>query len=398
LSSATVAAERTDARQIVVQIAFSGRSTMGQRHTLVSMLALAALALPGLGMVASTRAQNGTPVASQPPTRVIAILTGPNSINETHTRYGVDGTDLGHTFLFGDQIVMVFGDTFGPARTDWRSNVAAVSTDEDPSDGISFDRMIEDLPGHAKELIDNDLVPGEEVTIIPTYGIAVGERMFLHYMAVRKWGTPGRWDLNQSGLAYSDDEGQTWTVDPNATWVADSNFGQVAIEAVGAYAYFFGIPGGRFGGVNLARVKLDQLREKSAYEYWDGTDWVLSDESVATTIVPAPVGELSVRWNSYYNTWVMMYLNEDKYSIVLRTADCLTGPWSDERVVATGADYPQLYAPFMLPKWNDGPDIYFTMSLFGPYHVQLMATSLGDAARTASDPSCVTPASPVATG
>lgn len=371
---------------------------MWQRLTLMSALAVATLVLTGLSMTAFTRAQTGTPVADKLPTRVVAILTGPNSANETHTRYGVDGTDLGHTFLFEAEIVMVFGDTFGPAQTDWRSNVAAFISDDDPSDGLTIDRMIEDLPGHAKELIDQDMVPGVEVTIIPTYGVAVGERMFLHYMAVREWGAPGHWDLNQSGLAYSDDQGQTWTVDPNATWAANSNFGQVAIETVGEYAYFFGIPGGRFGGVNLARVKLDQLLEKDTYEYWDGTDWIQGDESVAVTIVPAPVGELSVRWNSYYNTWVMMYLNENKYSIVLRTADCLTGPWSDERVVATGADYPQLYAPFMLPKWNDGPDIYFTMSLFGPYHVQLMATSLEKTAHTASSSSCVAPTSPVATG
>jgi hypothetical protein len=71
-----------------------------------------------------------------------------------------------------------------------------------------------------------------------------------------------------------------------------------------------------------------------------------------------------------------MTLNEDRYSIVLRTADELTGPWSEERIVATGKEFPQLYAPYMLPKWNDGPDIYFTMSLFGPYQVYMMRTSL----------------------
>jgi hypothetical protein len=72
----------------------------------------------------------------------------------------------------------------------------------------------------------------------------------------------------------------------------------------------------------------------------------------------------------------MMYLNEDKYAIVLRTADALPGPWSEEWIVATGQDFPSLYAPYQLPKWNDGPDIYFTMSLFGPYQVYLMKTSL----------------------
>ena len=322
------------------------------------------------------------------PLREVAILTGPDSINETHTRYLVDGTDLGHTFFHGNELYMVFGDTFGPAKTDWRSNVAAVITDDDPSDGLTFDRMIEDLPGHAQVLIKPSMVPGTEVTIIPTYGVSVGDRMYLHYMQVIHWGDPGRWDLGSSGFAYSDDDGQTWTVDPDATWPGDSNFGQVAIERVGDYLYLFGIPGGRFGGVHLARIAPEQILEVSEYEYWDGAAWV-ADAGQATGLVPAPVGELSVRWNSHYGKWLMMYLNEDKYAIVLRTADCLTGPWDEERTVTTGAEHPQLYAPFMLPAWNDGPEIYFTMSMFGPYNVWLMETSLADVEPTGASEPCI---------
>jgi Domain of unknown function (DUF4185) len=337
-----------------------------------------------------SRAQEATPVTDQLSTRVVAVLTGPNSINHTE-EYGVDGTDLGHTFLHNGAIYMVFGDTFGPAKTDWRSNVAAVITDDDPSDGLTFDHMLTDLPDHAQELLTPSTDGPDEVTVIPTYGVSTGERMILHYMAVHKWGAPGHWELNNSGLAYSDDDGQTWTKDPDVVWPGDSNFGQVAIETIGEYAYFFGIPGGRFGGVKLARVELDRILEKDTYEYWDGGTWIPGDESAAKTIVPAPVGELSVRWNSYYQTWVMMYLNEDKYSIVLRTADCIVGPWSEEQVVATGAEYPQLYAPFMLPKWNDRAEIYFTLSLFGPYNVQLMQTSLSDFKPSTEEPACVAP-------
>jgi len=322
---------------------------------------------------------------------MVAQLTGPDSANATHTKYQVDGTDLGHTFLHGNRLYMIFGDTFGPAKSDWRSNVTAISTDQDPSDGLTFDSMIEDLPGHAKELLPQDTVPGEEVTIIPTYGVSTGERMFLHYMAVREWGPPGRWDLNASGLAYSDDDGQTWVVDPAATWPGDSNFGQVSIVSLDGYAYFFGIPGGRFGGVQLARVESERLLEMGAYEYWDGSTLAPGGISTAETIVPAPAGELSVRWNAYYGKWLMMYLNEDKAAIVLRAADCLTGPWEEERTVVTAGDYAQLYAPFMLPRWNDGPDISFTMSLFGPYNVYLMQTSLTDAPATPVAPECVTP-------
>ncbi len=80
------------------------------------------------------------------PLEQIALLTGsdPLSINITDEEYGIHDTDLGSTFLYNDQLYIVFGDTFGPGGGDWSSNVLAISTDDDPSDGITIDRFIED--------------------------------------------------------------------------------------------------------------------------------------------------------------------------------------------------------------------------------------------------------------
>lgn len=116
------------------------------------MASLAALTI--LGGAPALDASPASPAASEGvgPLRAVETLTGPDSTNPTATRYGVDGTELGHSFVYGDGLFMVFGDTFGPSKSDWCSNVAAVITDDDPSDGLSFDRMI-DAPGHAKALI-----------------------------------------------------------------------------------------------------------------------------------------------------------------------------------------------------------------------------------------------------
>ncbi|MEJ7839255.1 MAG: DUF4185 domain-containing protein, partial [Thermomicrobiales bacterium] len=309
------------------------------------------------------------------PTVQIAQLTGEApGINDTFERWRVFGTDLGSSFMYGDEMYIVFGDTFGPANTLWRSNVIAVTTDDDPSDGIVFDRMIEDTSGMAKELLNAE---NGAVTTIPTYGVAVGDRLFMHYMSVTHWGAPGHWDLDESGLAWSDDAGESWTRDGQVTWPADSNFGQVAIEEYEGHLYFFGIPGGRYGGMQLARVVPEQVLEQAAYEYWDGAAWG-TDITAAATLIEAPVGELSVRWNSYYGTWLLMTLADPLEEIQVWTADALTGPWEGPRVAARGIDYPSLYAPYMFPKWNDDPEIYFTMSLFGPYQVYLLQTSIPD--------------------
>jgi hypothetical protein len=89
-------------------------------------------------------------------------------------------------------------------------------------------------------------------------------------------------------------------------------------------------------------------------------------------VVPGPVGELSVAWSAYLEQWVMMYLDERLSAIVVRTADQLTGPWSDIQLVATARDHPQLYAPFIIPFDSGEPEIFFTMSRWDSYNVFLM--------------------------
>ena len=153
-------------------------------------------------------------------------------------------------FLHKGKMYMVFGDTFGENSAqgnDPRSNVIARIADETPWDGLEFDTMLTARPGHAKELIGREEIPGQKKTVIPTYGVSLGSRMFLHYMALEEWGRAGEWELNRSGIAYSDDDGQTWIMS-DVTWAGDSNFGQVAFIQKRGYLYLLGIPAGRFGG------------------------------------------------------------------------------------------------------------------------------------------------------
>lgn len=354
--------------------------TINRRAFLYGAASVSAMALVGYGdRAARPRAATELGVTQ------LAREDGEPSLNDTGTRWDVYGADLGHQFLYRGRMAMVFGDTFGsPAaadffsvpHSDYRSNTMAwIEPPANPEAGLLFTSMVTDRPGHAKELLSSLKVPGQEQTVIPTYGVAVGDRLYLHYMSVQEFGAPGHWTLNYSGFGYSDDGGQNWTKDTTDVWPGDSNFGQVAIVDHLGRLYFFGIPGGRYGGVQLARTYPGAVLRLDQYEYWDGARWQ-SDRLQAQTIVPAPVGELSVRWNSYYQKWLMAYLNDPLGEIWLRTAPALTGPWSSPQVVTTSASYPQLYAPYITPLWNDGPDIYFTMSLFGPYAVWLFKTRL----------------------
>ena len=346
-----------------------------------------------------------TPVAVQrSATAKVADLIGTGSMNDTGRRWGVEGTDLGHMFMVGDKLAMAFGDTFGgpPAKdfysvrhTDWRSNViASIDPPATPAAGLPFRGMITDRPGHAKELIASKKVKGVQETVIPTYGIATGPKnatMNLQYMSVQSFDQAGHWRLTGSGIASSTDGGVTWKDQPGARWPANSKFGQVAYvrpggpddpkapvpagSAPGDTVYVYGIPGGRYGDLSLAKVPAAQLTDAAAYRYWNGTTWV-AGEAAAVPVVKGPVGELSVRWSSYYKRWMMMYLVDDTGEIVLRTAPAPTGPWGPAQVVTTTKDFPKAYAPYLTPRWNDGPDLWFTMSQFTTYRVELMRTRL----------------------
>jgi hypothetical protein len=341
-------------------------------------------------------------VVNRDDTYRIAQEIGPGSINHTDTNWDLHGADLGHMFTYKGGMYMAFGDSFGGPdanpffsvpHSDWRSNtMATVSTQAPPTKGLPFTGMLTDGPSHARELLSSLKISGKEQTVIPTNGISVGNRMYLYYMSVKQFDQPGHWTLNYSGIAYSDDAGKTWTKDPNVTWPGDSNFGQVALVQNGGYVYVYGIPGGRYGSLALARVPQDRVLDKASYEYFNGATWVTNNPQAATSIVPAPVGELSVQYNSYYKQWLMMYLVDPTQQIVLRTAPSPTGPWGPPQVVADSKQYPDLYAPYITPLWNDKKDIYFTMSMYGPYQVFLMHTSLGPNGAAPALPENVKPA------
>src|SRR5262249_31607327 len=158
----------------------------------------------------------------------VAVLTGTRSINQTDARYQVKGTDLG--IMWTDergQILGALGDTLGPgwngfsseptdpASVDWRSNTLARSSDHNPAHGMFFD-FVTDRPGHAKELLTSLKQDRVEMTKIPTGGVNIGGRNYLAYMSVRQFTEPAHWITNYSGIAYSDDGGQTWMDVPSA--------------------------------------------------------------------------------------------------------------------------------------------------------------------------------------
>lgn len=305
--------------------------------------------------------------------------------NKTDERYNIGGTDLGIAWKMGNgKIGYFFGDTYGAdfkvvneggpgVAGDWRSNVLGVSTDKNLKDGLTFDDMVAHQIVPSPHITDGT---GSHTTI-PTAAIHAAGTDYVHYMDVRKWGGPGSWTTNYSGMYKSVDNGQNWVKCSEVRFGALSNFAQVTYAKKDGFVYMIGTVPGRWGSAHLARFKEKDILKLDAYEYWNNTKgWVKNDEKSADAVIEAPLGELSLAYNKKFKRWIITYLNEKKAEIVLRDAENITGPWSSEKTLVKATDYPGLYGAFMHPANENSDEFYFLMSMWKPYNVFLMKARL----------------------
>src|SRR5205823_14663665 len=126
------------------------------------------------------------------------------------------------------------------------------------AEGMRLHSVVSRPDGSAAQMLDRDGGQPREETIIPTSGIAVGERNYLHYMSVREWGPPGHWQTNYSGIAVSEDDGRTWSKPDSARWPNTASrvgwwrrprahpFQLGAFARSAQHVYLLGTPHGRF--------------------------------------------------------------------------------------------------------------------------------------------------------
>jgi hypothetical protein len=370
---------------------------------------------------------------------------------DTLARFGVSGTDIGVMWDNGmvddpstpyneHQILMAFGDTFGLRSVpgeDWRFNVLMRSADTDLTNGIDvpdgefgngnmFGGMpLWDVPpgrpyeNYARRIINPEALPpgaAAGITLIPTAGISLptpgtrfGVTQYINFMSVTNWGSPGQWTTNFSGIAYSTDNGENWSVAPtsiryNDPWSGNANFQQGAFVRPGdGYVYSYGTPNGRQGAAYVSRVLEKDILDVSKYEYyskgnpggwfgWGATPagWQRNNPAAATPVFGQDQGacgvanagnqvsEMSVQYNKQLNKYVTLY-GDQFNNIVMRTSDTPQGTWSAAKVLI-GQQPGGIYAPMMHP-WSPstmgkGTDLYWNLSWWGEYNVSLMRTDL----------------------
>ncbi|MDR1428498.1 MAG: DUF4185 domain-containing protein, partial [Bifidobacteriaceae bacterium] len=375
-----------------------------------TFLATAGLAVGGVTALVTPPAQGAPPIPPSPAI-VIAKMTSARAVTPTNnnTFGNITGTDLGILWDLGNgEVGAAFGDTYSRQTTsgNWRCSSLLFSTDTVLDDGLAWSSVLKASGNYSSEIVPCNkdasgggaIKPGEH-SAIPTSAIAVQDpsdptkwRSFVAYMSNTGFGDPGVWGIQYNEVYYSDDFGRTWNQSP-LKWLntsATSPDGYHPFQMVGfgqrpgdQWVYMMGTGPGRLGPAALSRVKAADLyaMDQSKFEYWIDGAWIDSAQdpqadSHATPVIEGQVSELGLAWNEYTNSWVTMYLKDNR-DIVLRTAPRPEGPWTEATIVMNADDYPQLYGGFMHP-WSLGntPDIYFSMSDWRAYNVYLVRVSL----------------------
>ena len=355
--------------------------------------------------------------------REVGSITGRKSAwNDTITGAGVGGTDLGIPVYDSknNRMMIFFGDTFsgqtagaGSGFNDWRSNVCAYSTDFDLSDGLKLDGWVtKEGRELAKQMIPSSKTDNYEMTTIPTGAVELNGTIYTFYMSVRHWGANGEWWVNYCGLMKSTDGGENYSrvEDVYFTGIKDETtmnlmnldsasvkdhyapgFSQVWPMISGEYVYLYGIEGGRFGAVQLARVKQEDFESFDKYEYYVGKDAegkpkfvignegrkiVAAEDRSATYVMGAPAGEMCVVYNAYLKKYITIY--QVNQIMVFRSSETPWGEWSEPITLLGYDNYHAMYCGFMHEKYmeQDGKVVYFIMSYWWDYESILMRLEL----------------------
>lgn len=332
------------------------------------------------------------------------------TVNQTATRWKLQGTDLGASVIHNGKLYFLFGDTVGPPGGD----AIAWTEDRDPEKPLrltfpSFDGAY--VPLRIPKIAQGDFE-------VPVAGVSVGGKLYVYHTTDH---TPVR-TMGRSVLAMSKDGGPAFTYLYDLSTRHFINVAPVRAAARdwpglpvarGEALLLFGSGDFRRSNVRLAVQPLRDIEKKSTLRYFagaapDGSPRWSAAEADSVPLFRHPcVGELSVSWNRYLRKWIMLYNGAPPRGILLRTADRPWGPWSDPLVlfephrhgygafmhIADGLgpsdglsdpgrahEWGGEYGPYEIAGSARGSKgrttLYFVLSTWNPYTVVVMRTTL----------------------
>lgn len=399
----------------------------------------AIVTLQAVLLLALARPIHGAPAASSVlavagSTQKVCQLTGDQdrqvgqpTTNQTQSRFGVVGTDLGSSFEHAGRTYFLFGDTVragGRAQPDEEgsrpgegNDSIAVSDDLAPDDCLDLS-FVSGPDGRFR----SPRVPGVSLMgfEVPTSGFSDGQQMYVFFATDR---SAQQQELGRSVLARSSDGGANFEFLYNVSTKVLLHTSSAVVEnatvpglprADGKGVFIWGSGRYRKSDPTLAYLPLATAADRSTLRFFAGIDeqgaprWSDDDSTSATLFPQGCVGELSTGWNPFLQKWLMLFNCENPRGIILRSSDAPWGPWSEPTVVFQPWDdggycnfihaswefrncdnlhgsgrqniWGGSYAPYQIHSLARGQEgettIYFVMSTWNPYQVVLMRSTL----------------------
>ena len=296
------------------------------------------------------------------------------TVNQTESRFGLAGNDLGYSFEHNGKLFFLFGDsmptaTFNgkpnlgkdPPRTPDDNDAIAYTTDTSVDQCLKLNFITDSIGAYKNPVVLN--AQGQPaITLrafeIPVAGISDGGKMYVifatdHLSAASNFST-------RTVVGESDDNANTFHYLYDFSKGPVAKFINVAIAAGNdGYLYFWGTQGGtlyRKGPPFLARKPVGSMNSLNGIEYLqavkpDGTPVFVPGENEATPLFHdmAPdaagklqtadcMGELGVNWNPFIKRWVMLYnclgnTPANPRGVYMRVAEQPWGPWSTAQTI-----------------------------------------------------------------
>ena len=320
--------------------------------------------LVGLAFASTTGAQTVVAGSTKKVCQVLGQFDrelGIPTVNQTETRFGLYGTDLGSSFEFDGMPWFLFGDSVPDATFNGQDNLSfrnpdyndsiASGTTTNPLDCIRLNfNTGPPISAYASPVIHST---GAPVTLgnfeVPVAGVDLSDVMFVFFAT----GYDGVNFSTKSVVGSSVDRGLNfqylYTFSSakfvNIQTAQTKRIAGSPIAGSGQVLWIWGTPGGagyRNSNPYLAVMPTRALPTGNRTLYYAGMNAgthrpIFSEnESDAATLFsdsPACMGELGVSWNRYLHRWIMLYNCQATNDIVMRSAPKPWGPWSAPQTI-----------------------------------------------------------------
>lgn len=347
----------------------------------------------------------------------------------------VSGSDLGAVTFYNDTLWFSIGDTaFSESPDPYKGHnfLVAYTSDLAPVDGITLEGYlaVTNVPQTAISPKPNYPIPNALFTV----HWQGEEYMFGQYMEVQEVAGHEHHTYHSKIVKYNPDTQMFQPYKSTYTWTGTGapevhyHFGMASfyVDYEDNHIYMLGSPAGRYGGVKLARIPIEAFVTPSNYRYWEyylgGDVWSepTNDEIViqqAPWLIPPKDTEWSLAKNYDTVPWgeqgPLITISEfcvvhnpflGKYMLITGrptssplggvwyyTADEMTGPWSQEQMLAPntydGGHEWTTYGTYTTDALlaRGGQHMFFVASTWEPYSVYLYETRF-DNCPNASNP------------